>query len=109
MPRSSGLNAELSAAEERFEQFRQRIGFWIAPAIFLILWHLPLPGLSLPAHHLLAIMGLVVALWLTEAIPLPVTALLGPALAVVCGVASARDVFKSFGDPIVFLFLGSFL
>ena len=103
------MNAQISAAEERFEQFRQRIGFWIAPAIFLILWIVPLRGLSDAAHHLLAIMGLVVTLWLTEAIPLPVTALLGPALAVLCGVGSARDVFRSFGDPIVFLFLGSFL
>jgi len=66
-------------------------------------------GLSAAGRHLCAIMGLVVALWITEAVPLPVTALLGPALAVVCGIAPAREIFRSFGDPIIFLFLGSFL
>lgn len=58
---------------------------------------------------MLAVFGLVITLWITEAIPLAVTALLGPALCVVCGVNSEREVFKSFGHPILFLFLGSFL
>jgi len=103
------LKGQLSEREERFEQGRQRAGLWIAPLAFLIVWFSPLRGLSVSAHHLLAVMGLVVSLWLTEAIPLPAAALLGPALAVLLGVAPARDVFKSFGDPIIFLFLGSFL
>jgi sodium-dependent dicarboxylate transporter 2/3/5 len=54
-------------------------------------------------------MGLVVTLWVSEAIPLAITALLGPALCVVAGVSSAKDIFKSFADPIIFLFIGSFL
>jgi sodium-dependent dicarboxylate transporter 2/3/5 len=103
------MTAGISAAEERFEEFRQRAGLWLAPLLFAVLWFLPLRGLSPAAHHLLAIMALVVTLWITEALPLPVTALLGPALAVLCGVGTAKEVFRSFGDPIVFLFLGSFL
>jgi sodium-dependent dicarboxylate transporter 2/3/5 len=39
----------------------------------------------------------------------PHTSLLAPALAVVCGVGTAAEMFGAFGDPIIFLFLGSFI
>lgn len=103
------MTGQLSEREEKFESARQRAGLVIAPVVFILLWMLPLRGLSLPAHHLLAIIGLVVSLWLTEAIPLPATALLGPSLAVLIGIAPAKESFRSFGDPIIFLYLGSFL
>src|SRR5688572_25727632 len=46
---------------------------------------LPVAGLSAAAHRLLAVLGAVVVLWVTEAIPLAVTAMLGPALCVLLG------------------------
>lgn len=103
------LTGAISHAEARFEHWRRRTGFVLAPVVFLVLWLLPVTGLSEPAHRLLAVSGLVITLWVTEAVPLAVTALLGPALCVVCGVSTEREVFKSFGHPILFLFLGSFL
>jgi sodium-dependent dicarboxylate transporter 2/3/5 len=106
---SAEPRATLSAGEQRFDRLRQQAGFVLAPALFLIIWFVPLPGLSEPAHRLAAVLGAVMVLWVTEAIPLPVTALLGPAICVVAGIAPARDIFKSFADPIIFLFLGSFL
>lgn len=102
-------NSAISPAEERFEHWRKRVGLFLAPAVFAALWFAPFPGLEVPAHRLFAVFGLVITLWITEAIPLPVTALLGPALCVVCGVMTEREVFRSFGSPILFLFLGSFL
>lgn len=81
----------------------------MAPLVLLTVWLLPNLGLEPPAHRLLAVFACVVVLWITEAIPLAVTALLGPALCVVAGVASEREMFKSFGHPIIFLFMGSFL
>jgi sodium-dependent dicarboxylate transporter 2/3/5 len=99
----------LSAREERFERLRQRAGLFLAPIVLLALWFAPLSGLSDAAHHLLAVLGAVVVLWITEAIPLPVTALLGPVLCVVTGIGDAKAVFRSFADPILFLYLGSFL
>lgn len=99
----------ISQAEERFEFWRRRSGFVLAPLVFFTFWFLPVSGLSVEAHRLLAVFGLVITLWITEAIPLAVTALLGPALCVVCGVSGDREVFASFGNPILFLFLGSFL
>ena len=38
-------------------------------------------GPSVEAHRLLAVLGAVVVLWMTESIPLAVTALVGPVLA----------------------------
>jgi sodium-dependent dicarboxylate transporter 2/3/5 len=99
----------ISLAEAKFEFWRRRLGALLAPVVFLIIWFLPVTGLSESAHRLLAVLGLVITLWVSEAIPLAVTALLGPALCVVLGVSSEREVFKSFGHPILFLFLGSFL
>ena len=52
---------------------------------------------------------MMVVLWVTEALPLAVTALLGPVLAVVLRVAPARTAFAPFADPIIFLFIGSFM
>lgn len=99
----------LSPAEERFERWRRRSGFVLGPLVFVTLWCLPASGLSEEAHRLFAVFGLVITLWITEAIPLPVTALLGPALCVVCGVSTEREIFKGFGNPILFLFMGSFM
>jgi sodium-dependent dicarboxylate transporter 2/3/5 len=101
--------AKLSEAEARFERARQRAGFALAPLVGVVLWFAPVAGLDAPAHRLLAVLGLVVTLWVCESIPLAATALLGPALCVAAGIAPAREVFRSFADPIIFVFLGGFL
>jgi sodium-dependent dicarboxylate transporter 2/3/5 len=61
------------------------------------------------AQTLAIIVAVVVALWFTEALPLAVTALAGAAACVLAGVASAEEVFAPFADPLIFLFIGSFL
>ena len=97
-----------SPAEEAFSRRRRTVGLFLAPIVFLLIWALPL-DLPVPAHRLAAILALVVVLWLSEALPLAVTALLGPVLAVVLGVASARNALAPFADPIIFLFIGGFI
>ncbi|MCC6356705.1 MAG: anion permease, partial [Verrucomicrobiae bacterium] len=99
----------ISAAEDRFDWWRGRLGLLLAPAVFLALWLWPAGAMSSEAHRLLAVFGLVIWLWLTEAIPLALTALLGPALCVVFGVCTEREAFRGFGNPILFLFMGSFM
>ncbi len=54
-------------------------------------------------------MTLVVVWWMSEAIPLPATALLGSALAIAAGIAPAGQVLAPYANPVIFLFLGSFL
>jgi len=68
-----------------------------------------MPALSPAAHRLAAILLWVLAYWIGEAIPIPATALLGPVLCVLLGIAEPAAVFAPFANPIVFLFLGSFL
>jgi sodium-dependent dicarboxylate transporter 2/3/5 len=97
-----------SPAEERFNRRRRTVGLWLAPAILLALLALPLP-LPLAGHRMAAILALVIVLWVTEALPMAVTAMLGPTLAVVLGVADARAALAPFADPIIFLFIGSFI
>jgi sodium-dependent dicarboxylate transporter 2/3/5 len=50
-----------------------------------------------------------VIFWLTEAIPIPVTALLGSVLAVLIGAATPQLLLVSFTDPIMALIIGSFV
>jgi solute carrier family 13 (sodium-dependent dicarboxylate transporter), member 2/3/5 len=88
---------------------RGRIGAVLAPAVFLLLLFLPLDGITDPAHRLAAVLAAVVVLWITEALPLPVTALLGAAACVILQVAPAKDVFAPFADPLMFLFIGAFI
>ena len=95
-------------AEEQFNRTRATVGLVIGPLLFIALLLIP-TGLPAPAQKLSAVMSLMIVLWMTEALPLPVTALLGPTLAVLFGVAPAATVFAPFADPIIFLFIGSFI
>lgn len=56
-----------------------------------------------------AIFALTVVLWVTEALPMAATALLATALLVLLGVSKPDAAFGAFGDPIILLFVGSFL
>src|SRR5918999_4679106 len=109
MERTVEAVEQISPAEARFERWRRAAGFVVAPLAFAVLLWLPLPGLKPEAHRLAAVMAAVVILWITEALPLPVTALLGAAACVVLQVAPAREVFAPFADPLMFLFIGSFI
>jgi sodium-dependent dicarboxylate transporter 2/3/5 len=95
--------------ERRFERWRVRVGFVLAPVVFLAVITARFETLTPPAHRLAAVMTSVVVLWVTEALPMPVTALLGAAACVVLRVASAKVVFAPFADQLMFLFIGSFI
>ncbi|MEW6271028.1 MAG: DASS family sodium-coupled anion symporter [Thermodesulfobacteriota bacterium] len=94
--------------EARFELWRRRTGLVLAPVAFAAAW-LASADLPLPAHRLAAILAAVVVLWVSEAIPMAMTAFLGVAAAVVLGVAPAQAAFAPFADPLVFLFIGTFI
>lgn len=104
----AGSREQLSAAEERFDLWRRRVGLPLG-LFGAILIYLLLPGLPSDERRLSAVLFLVVVFWITEAIPIPVTALLGPSLCVLLGIAGAREVFQPFASPIIFVFLGGFL
>jgi sodium-dependent dicarboxylate transporter 2/3/5 len=88
--------------------WRQRAGLILAPLGFAAVWSMPL-ALDDPAHRLAAVLSGVVVLWVSEAIPMAITAFLGVALAVVLGVAPATEAFAPFADPLIFVFVGTFM
>jgi sodium-dependent dicarboxylate transporter 2/3/5 len=95
--------------EARLERGLKTLGLLAGPALAVLvyLWN---PGDHPPeARRLLAVLALAITWWITEAIPLPATALAAAALAIATGVAPARQVLAPFADPVIFLFLGSFL
>jgi solute carrier family 13 (sodium-dependent dicarboxylate transporter), member 2/3/5 len=97
-----------SPAEEAFNTRRRTIGLFAGPIVCVLLLVAPLP-LAAPAHRIAAILGMMVVFWVTEALPLAVTALLGPVLAVLLRVVPVRTAFAAFADPIIFVFIGSFI
>lgn len=88
---------------------RQIIGAICGPICAALVWMTPIDGLSTEAHHLLAIMTLVCAWWITEPVPIPVTSLLGPTLCVVLSVVPVDKAFAAFANPTIFLFMGGFI
>ena len=109
MERRLDVVERVTEAEARFERGRRIVGLALAPAVFALVWLWPFAGLSPEAHRLAAVMAAVVVLWITEALPLPVSAMLGAAACAALRVAPAREVFAPFADPLMFLFIGSFI
>lgn len=61
------------------------------------------------AQKALALLVLVAVFWMTEAIPLALTGLMIPVIAVFLKLVPTQDSFKEFAHPIIFLFLGGFV
>ena len=92
-----------------FDDKRRAVGALLGPLCAVVLWLLPIAGISEAAHHMLAVMALVAVWWITEPVPIAVTSLLGPTLCVLFGVAKMSDAFANFANPMIFLFMGGFL
>ncbi len=95
--------------ESKFEWGRKTIGLFLGPVVFVVILLVPFSSLSPAANNLAAVMCFVIVFWVTEAIPLPVTALLGPTLAVILGVTNVGEAFAPMANPLIFLFIGSFI
>ena len=95
--------------DNSFDRKRHLTGAVLGPLCAILLWFLPINGLSEPAHHLLAVMSLVAIWWITEPVAIPVTSILGPTLCVVLGIVPMEKAFANFANPMIFLFMGSFL
>lgn len=89
---------------------RQKSGFVLGPALLLItLVFAPPDGLSEPGWRTAGAAMLMAVWWITEAVPIPVTALVPLALFPLLGLGSIKDVAAPYANPLVFLFLGGFV
>ena len=80
--------------------------FAAALGAFAAAWLLPLP---VPQRAVAATFAAAVVLWVTEGLPLAVTALLSTSFLVLLGVMPVAKAFQAYGDPVIMLFIGSFL
>lgn len=80
----------------------------LAAILALLSFLLPLQ-MGGDARIVMAITIFIGAMWLTEALPLHVTALMVPILLVVAGIAPAKDALSPFFSPTIVLFFGGFM
>ena len=99
----------IQETEQAFDRKRRTFGLIAGPILAVIILIAPIDGLTLEAHKLLAVMTLVALWWITEPVPIPVTSLLGPTLAVVTGIVPASQAFAPFANSMIFLFMGGFI
>jgi solute carrier family 13 (sodium-dependent dicarboxylate transporter), member 2/3/5 len=86
------------------------IGIILAPSLFFILLIVPPPeNLELAAWRTAAVGLFMAILWITEAVPIPVTALLPIVFFPILGINSIKGATAPYANPLVFLFLGGFI
>ncbi|MEM6643491.1 MAG: DASS family sodium-coupled anion symporter [Bacteroidota bacterium] len=89
---------------------RQKIGLAGGPLLFaLILTFYPFADLNSAANAVLATAVWMAVWWLSEAVPIAVTALLPIALLPLSGGAEIEQTTAAYGDKMLFLFLGGFI
>jgi len=89
---------------------RKTFGLFFGPLLFLMFLLMPQPeGLSEQGMMVAGIAVLMAAWWITEAIPIPATALIPIVLYPVLGVMSPADVTQSYAHHLIFLFMGGFM
>jgi len=66
-------------------------------------------AVSEPAARVLAVAGLMITWWVTEAIPMPVVALLPLVLFPLLKINTIKATAASYGNEVIFLFMGGFM
>ncbi|QDE36033.1 DASS family sodium-coupled anion symporter [Microbacterium foliorum] len=98
----------LTPGELRFERGRQTLGLFLAPAVAIVMWFVPL-GIDRTQQELAAVLLAVIVLWLCESVPIPVAGLMGIAGIALTGVAPASEVLAPLGSTTVLTFIGAFI
>lgn len=98
-----------TAREPKYHVY-QRLGLVLGPAALVLMLFLPPPeGLDLAAWRTAAIGVLMAIWWMTEAIPIPATALIPLVAFPLLEIADIRSAAAPYANPLIFLFLGGFL
>lgn len=89
---------------------RRRFGWVLGPAFLLMTLVLPAPsGMESEAWRVAGLGLLMAVWWITEVVPIPVTALLPLILLPVLGISPIGEAAAPFANPIIFLFMGGFM
>lgn len=88
----------------------QRYGLVAGAIAFVVLLALPAPeALGVPGWRTAAVAVLMAVWWMTEAIPIPATALLPLGLFPLLGVLSPASASEPYANELIFLFMGGFM
>ncbi|RMG84668.1 MAG: DASS family sodium-coupled anion symporter [Bacteroidetes bacterium] len=88
----------------------QTIGLWLGPVVFFALLFCPHPAwMAAEAWKTIALAAFMLIWWVTEAVPIPVTALLPLVVLPAAGVSTLKEASTPYANPIVFLFMGGFM
>jgi sodium-dependent dicarboxylate transporter 2/3/5 len=88
----------------------QVAGFLAGPLLFLIIANFISPAfISEQAGKVLGVAAWMITWWITEAAPIPVTALLPLILFPFLGVMKMSEAAAPYANPIIFLFMGGFM
>jgi len=88
----------------------KRVGLILGPCVFFLLLMLPVPeGLSPQGMSVAAVAALMAVWWISEALPVPATALLPIALFPLLGVMKTQQVTVAYANHLIYLFMGGFL
>jgi len=89
---------------------RTKSGQFIGLVLLVMTIVVPAPAsMSLAAWHTAGVALLMATWWVTEAIPIPATALLPLLLFPLLGISSMGAAASPYADPVIFLFMGGFL
>ena len=90
--------------------WRVQLGFIAGPVIFLLMLVIgPPDGMAADAWRVLALTLLMATWWVTEALPIAITALLPVALLPMLDVVPIDRAAAPYANPLIFLFLGGFI
>ena len=78
-------------------------------AVSLVLYFLNPFNVDAGAIKVLAVAGLMIAWWVTEALPMPVVALLPLVLFPLFKISSMEEAASPYANPVIFLFMGGFM
>ncbi|WP_372636549.1 DASS family sodium-coupled anion symporter [Fodinibius sp.] len=96
--------------KETSSWLRTRLGFFAGIVVFVVLLYLPVPeGLSQEGWRTAAVASIMAVWWITEALPIAVTALLPVVLLPLLNIVPISDATTPYANPLIFLFMGGFI
>jgi sodium-dependent dicarboxylate transporter 2/3/5 len=88
----------------------KQVGFYLGPLLFvLILIFFPDYWISPGAYKVFAVAAWMITWWVTEAVSMPVTALLPLVIFPFSGLMKMNEAAAPYANPIIFLFMGGFM
>jgi sodium-dependent dicarboxylate transporter 2/3/5 len=99
-----------TAVADQTSPVLKKLGLGLGAGVFLLTWLVAPPeGMSQPAWHVCGLALWMAVWWITEALPLPVTALLPLVVLPLMNIMPLRKASTGFAADIIFLFLGGFV